>query len=448
MPAFLPSIEARKPWILAVAVLSWIGSVVAEHPTSPVIPSHPQPDPLKSDSTSISTLINPTRSSQPQDPVSTAFSTPVQFGSKRVPAPDVQRSINKAAASLKLIHVPLKVFCDILRRFYNSTGGVNRSNQDGWQYIDSPWRLLKAIPVPGLPGPCNVQVSSSVGSDSVADGGPDPYREVLFNPPTSLDPNNCCEWYGVVCIGLDGVIPPPWPPYDDDLVGSRVSTPRSGEVLSLRKRSTAAVPYHDFHDQNHHRYSKDSGHGQTEQATITNLMMTTTSAKVLQKTLFLTLNLKFNHLYQRTTTRDGVGQRLMIAKSLSYPGVVQQPDSTEAIVSIAFLPSTKELSRLKQLTELSLTKLRISNMNQNGFTGEIVHEIGLLKFSARTNEFKGRIPRELSNCRQLHTINLGDKHSTGDIPESLYGLQNLRILDLPDNKLSGQLSPQIDCRQA
>ncbi|KAF9364034.1 hypothetical protein BGX34_002685 [Mortierella sp. NVP85] len=110
MPAFLPSFEAS--------------SVVAEHSASLVIP--------KSDSTSlhlstssISTLTNPTCSSRPQDPPSTTFSTPALFESKRVPAPDVQRSINKAAASLKLIHVPSKVSCDIQRRFYNSTGGVN-----------------------------------------------------------------------------------------------------------------------------------------------------------------------------------------------------------------------------------------------------------------------------------------------------------------------------------
>jgi hypothetical protein len=96
--------------------------------------------------------------------------------------------------------------------------------------------------------------------------------------------------------------------------------------MSLRKRSTATAPYHDFHDRNHHRHSKDSGHGHSsgsgssqgaaEQATITNLMMATTSAEVLQKTLLPTLNLKFIHLYQRTTTRDGVGPDVDVAYSL------------------------------------------------------------------------------------------------------------------------------------
>ncbi|KAG0031665.1 hypothetical protein BGZ81_000812 [Podila clonocystis] len=123
-----------------------------------------------------------------------------------------------------------------------------------------------------------------------------------------------------------------------------------------------------------------------------------------------------------------------------------------------------ELLQLKQLTELSiannefdgllpqglfssLKKLRVININQNGFTGEISSDvgglIGLIKFAARANEFTGKIPKEFGNCRLLSSLKLGNNHLTGEIPESIYTLRNLKILDLPDNKLTGMISPNI-----
>ncbi|KAI1295976.1 K(+)/H(+) antiporter [Mortierella claussenii] len=122
------------------------------------------------------------------------------------------------------------------------------------------------------------------------------------------------------------------------------------------------------------------------------------------------------------------------------------------------------LTKLKQLTELSiannefegmlptglfgsLNKLRVIDISQNGFTGEIDPEIGaltgLLKFSARANDLKGKIPKELGNCKQIQVINLGDNHISGEIPDTLYGLQNLRVLDMPDNKLTGPVISKI-----
>ncbi|KAG0262159.1 hypothetical protein BG011_000279 [Mortierella polycephala] len=103
-------------------------------------------------------------------------------------------------------------------------------------------------------------------------------------------------------------------------------------------------------------------------------------------------------------------------------------------------PLPSGLMRLKQLTELSianndfdgvlpkslftyLPKLRVININQNGFTGQIDPEIGSLN--------------------ELLKFNLGDNHFIGEIPDSLYGLQNLRVLDIPENKLSGRISPKI-----
>ncbi|KAF9926574.1 hypothetical protein FBU30_003861 [Linnemannia zychae] len=205
-------------------------------------------------------------------------------------------SRNRAAIALDLVHVPLKTSCEILRRLYNTSGGVNWVYQDGWQYVDS-------IRIPNTPrGRHHSHIEeglqddidlrrrgdrsramkdryppSNNNDDYDDDGGDndgfspqlpqpptrktlpstppesrpippllppsydyddsDPLQGSLYNPSPTLDPDNCCGWYGVVCIGPDGVIPPPWPPYDEDLVSSRfrMTTP-SSRYLSLRKR--------------------------------------------------------------------------------------------------------------------------------------------------------------------------------------------------------------------
>lgn len=38
---------------------------------------------------------------------------------------------------------------------------------------------------------------------------------------------------------------------------------------------------------------------------------------------------------------------------------------------------------------------------------------------------------------------LADNHFSGELPDALFDLQNLKVLDLPDNKLTGNLSPRI-----
>ncbi|KAF9156795.1 hypothetical protein BG015_001127 [Linnemannia schmuckeri] len=59
----------------------------------------------------------------------------------------------------------------------------------------------------------------------------------------------------------------------------------------------------------------------------------------------------------------------------------------------------------------SLTKLRVINSNQNGFTVTLLES--------------------------------GRHHFSGELPDALFDLQNLKVLDLPDNKLTGNLTPRI-----
>jgi len=305
---------------------------------------------------------------------------------------------NRAANALGLVHVPLKVSCEILRRFYNSTGGVSWSNQDGWQYVDSAtdfvpgqgsnrrwfhaaqrarnWSKKRTLEKPltrrssgdnkrsrdrdndhdndhddhghdteegpdrrppnhdapsvdHVPSPRPQQPPSAASKKpeapallpSTADNhrprpsGPDPNENYLpigsdpsigpaTTPAMDLDPNNCCGWYGVVCIGPDGTLPPPWPPYDEDLIASRVgnpsgpppsfsgpssgknvnplgqSSPSSGAVAFVvgslsapvpafgKRRADASptrqkrfVPYYNYHDRNQQHHGKDGSRG-------------------------------------------------------------------------------------------------------------------------------------------------------------------------------------------
>ncbi|KAG0323715.1 hypothetical protein BGZ99_002554, partial [Dissophora globulifera] len=543
----------------------------------------------------------PSSPSQPPTPsTSTSLSlSPILTPSARPPPPSNNNrgsNNNKAAASLKLVHVPLKVSCEILRQFYNKTGGYNWSNQDGWQFVDSvsvppvnPPTIVAGgaaylAPDGNLPGPPPLGKSlpspvlqSVAAPTSVAgyNSATDPPVGSPINPPspypptTNLDPNNCCGWYGVVCIGPDGVIPPPWTPYDDDLVSNRVSAAPSSEsdagngvdlechittimtgistdTLGMEDKGMGGVVAFNMDMVVKVAVGEEGQEGRIigtsrmmatmkEGGRLTRLMEATEEmvavlvreteeviAAVMEAMIETTRARIRRRLYRyRNRIMEGwevlVGRRHLGFNGLTGPvpeelsGLVnlmildisnneltgQIPESygnltrlkrldissnqiTGAFpVSITRMASMQELVlrnnyltgslpteilKLKQLTELSiannefdgmlpsglfssLTKLRVVNMNQNGFQGEIDAEVGslvgLMKFSARANEFKGRIPKEIGNCRQLLSINLSDNHLMGEIPESVYGLQNLRVLDLTDNRLTGRLSPKI-----
>ncbi|KAF9313016.1 hypothetical protein BG003_005680 [Podila horticola] len=323
------------------------------------------------------------------------------------------------------------------------------------------------------------------------------------NPSTELDVDNCCGWYGVVCIGPDGKFPPHWPPYDEDLISSRFAT--SDPVLStapLEYFNKRKVPYYSYHDRQwrHHHpdgnrggrvkgddrdgddgiYDKrigDDSESRTPQGPLdspTNVPGDTMPERgeggkildiddwyivellvgpvpdVLSELVnLIILDLSNNELegqipesYSNLSKleRFDIGSNKITGP---FPVAVTKMINIQELVLknnyfTGHLPP--ELLRLKQLTELSiannefdgllpqslfssLKKLRVVNINQNGFTGEISSDVG------------GLIG--------LVKLNLGDNHLTGEIPESIYTLRNLKILDLPDNKLTGRISPKI-----
>ncbi|KAF9415549.1 hypothetical protein BGZ76_004783, partial [Entomortierella beljakovae] len=221
---------------------------------------------------------------------------------------------SRASEKLGLVHVPLKVSCDILRQLYNSTGGTNWSNQDGWQYVDSvtiptvpPYSRpnskrdithndnhhyfsnsikkrkhdddrdddFSAITSPNRPASHSITSGptphrgSGRGSSSGNGGG----NSIIDDPLITtgdMDPDNCCDWYGVVCIGPDGIVPPPWPPRDDDLMMTMNSNHPQVKKKDLRtdvryrydlphqsqEKRSVSDPHYNY---NYHHHPKEGG---------------------------------------------------------------------------------------------------------------------------------------------------------------------------------------------
>lgn len=301
----------------------------------PLLPSQPQelPPPLPPPPSHLTLTISAhSPASQP------TTSTTAHSQTKTTPAKNAETSTakqkedekprNRVAIALNLVHIPLKTSCEILRKFYNSSGGVNWSNQDGWQYVDSV-RIPTSSPrgqfrgddnrvmpgadlrrraqrsdskrdkytppdnidddndfAPQLHQPPTKKFPPSASSD-LSQGNPvsvsqshqsppsydyddsDPLQGLLFNPSPTVDPDNCCGWFGVVCIGPDGVVPPPWPPYDEDLVSSRYTVatvtaqhPRAEQRDQVPHLSKRIPPPYYHHDRNPHRgHGRHGGHG-------------------------------------------------------------------------------------------------------------------------------------------------------------------------------------------
>ena len=87
-------------------------------------------------------------------------------------------------------------------------------------------------------------------------------------------------------------------------------------------------------------------------------------------------------------------------------------------------------------------------MRENGLTGRIPPEVGLLKALeflnlARGDSVSGLIPPELGNLWNLQTLDLQGNYLTGSIPPELGNLQNLTTLSVIWNELTGSVPPEL-----
>ncbi|KAF9971786.1 hypothetical protein BGZ73_005168 [Actinomortierella ambigua] len=193
-------------------------------------------------------------------------------GSSSTPLPD------RTKPDFPLVKIPLQQACDILRQFFNATGGPEWTNKDGWEKgtvihtdLSKPYQDYE---------PGQQEKNGRLGKRTR------PALPRLPLPPDTgsssgtVNPSNCCEWYGVICAGPDGTIPNPWPPYDDDYVPKRNPPPVRRRALvqnTAQNYETDASKHSGHHasgnrDKEHHHsldnlWSKSTNGGASATAT-------------------------------------------------------------------------------------------------------------------------------------------------------------------------------------
>ncbi|WCJ40512.1 Receptor kinase-like protein Xa21 [Euphorbia peplus] len=95
----------------------------------------------------------------------------------------------------------------------------------------------------------------------------------------------------------------------------------------------------------------------------------------------------------------------------------------------------------------NLSFLRIINLRNNGFHGEIPQDVGRLfrlqQFLVNNNTLEGGIPSNLSHCSDLRLISLQWNKLSGNIPSEFGSLRNLRGLQLFVNNLTGEIPASL-----
>ncbi|GJR67695.1 leucine-rich repeat receptor protein kinase EMS1 [Tanacetum coccineum] len=92
--------------------------------------------------------------------------------------------------------------------------------------------------------------------------------------------------------------------------------------------------------------------------------------------------------------------------------------------------------------------MKILNLNQNQFSGEIPPELGLLtelqSLDLSSNSLAGEIPPEIGKLTKLRSLGFGNNFFNGTINGNIFlHLKKLRFLDIANNSISGELPPEI-----
>ncbi|CAN1122939.1 Probable leucine-rich repeat receptor-like protein kinase At1g35710 [Linum perenne] len=100
-------------------------------------------------------------------------------------------------------------------------------------------------------------------------------------------------------------------------------------------------------------------------------------------------------------------------------------------------PIPSEIGKLKSLTDLQFYTNRL--------TGSLPEDICigrlLMVFTAYNNSFTGPVPRSLKNCSSLTRLRLHMNQLTGNISEYFGFYPDLKVAELSDNRLHGELQP-------
>ncbi|KAG5629715.1 hypothetical protein H5410_001432 [Solanum commersonii] len=95
-----------------------------------------------------------------------------------------------------------------------------------------------------------------------------------------------------------------------------------------------------------------------------------------------------------------------------------------------------------------LTSLQVIDFNKLvGLTGQIPESIGVLKnlreLNLQTNQISSTIPESVFTLTSLTTLNLENNHLTGEISENIGNLQALQKLFLSNNSFTGKIPVSI-----
>jgi Leucine-rich repeat (LRR) protein len=95
----------------------------------------------------------------------------------------------------------------------------------------------------------------------------------------------------------------------------------------------------------------------------------------------------------------------------------------------------------------NLEKLEALYLDFNKFSGEIPNTIfqlpNLRDINFYYNDLSGKIPSSISNLTKLESLDLSVNGLSGNIPSELFALSNLKLLHLILNNMSGEISPDI-----
>ncbi|CAI9109346.1 OLC1v1009150C1 [Oldenlandia corymbosa var. corymbosa] len=144
----------------------------------------------------------------------------------------------------------------------------------------------------------------------------------------------------------------------------------------------------------------------------------------------VTLDLSFNHLNSSIPSSFG---QLTNLETFSFSK--NQPSGDD---------ENKEVGESLPLGLGNLSSLRVLNLSNNNFVGELPPELGHLKslssLDLSFNSFKSSIPSSFGQLKQLRVLYLHQNQLSGAVPPTLGELVNLRELDISRNSLTGELS--------
>ncbi|PNY16134.1 receptor-like protein kinase [Trifolium pratense] len=89
----------------------------------------------------------------------------------------------------------------------------------------------------------------------------------------------------------------------------------------------------------------------------------------------------------------------------------------------------------------NLTFLNVLDLQMNKFHGALpsIFSTSLVTLNLYGNQLEGKLPKSLSQCKNLNVLNLGNNKLQDNFPYWLQSLQFLNVLILRDNKLQGPI---------